>query len=172
MSVNSDGSRQFPPPAMWRTVSGLSAGYLPAAAAADPPLHCEAGGEPAGDRRKRQHPGSGTGEIIGNVMTDHHGDPGTGGRRRIPVPAGPPRTRAPAARRRIPAPAGLPRTPAPAGARRIPAPVGLPQTRAPAGARRIPATGGTTTDPGAGGTTTDPGTGDSGFVIIDPAPAA
>ncbi len=29
-----------------------------------------------------------------------------------------------------------------------------------------------TTDPGTGSTTTDPGTGDSGFVIIDPAPAA
>ena len=43
-----------------------------------------------------------------------------------------------------------------------------------------PGTGGTTTDPGTGGTTTDPGTGaatdpgtgDSGFIIIDPVPAA
>ena len=35
-----------------------------------------------------------------------------------------------------------------------------------------PNTGGTTKDPGTGSTTTDPGTGGSGFVIIDPAPAA
>ena len=169
MSVNSDGS-----------VSS-STGYVEDSKAASPPVTSSGSGGSSTAKPEETEPvidengnilDPETGEIIGNV-NDGTGtgdgtttDPGTGGGTTTDPGTGGGTTTDPGTGD------GTTTDPGTGGTTTDP---GTGD-----GTTTDPGTGGTTTDPGTGGTTTDPGTGaatdpgtgDSGFIIIDPVPAA
>ena len=170
MSVNSDGS-----------VSS-STGYVEDSKAASPPVTSSgSGGGSTTAKPEENQPVTDengnildpeTGEIIGNVNDGTTTDPGTGGTTTDSGTGGTTTDPGTGGTTTDPGTGGITTDPGTGGSTTDPGTGGTTTDPGTGGSTTDPGTGGTTTDPGAGGTTTDPGTGDSGFVIIDPAPAA
>ena len=170
MSVNSDGS-----------VSS-STGYVEDSKAASPPVTSSgSGGGSTTAKPEENQPVTDengnildpeTGEIIGNVNDGTTTDPGTGGTTTDSGTGGTTTDPGTGGTTTDPGTGGTTTDPGTGGSTTDPGTGGTTTDPGTGGSTTDPGTGGTTTDPGAGGTTTDPGTGDSGFVIIDPAPAA